>query len=264
MDAQTLPKASAAAPSKLICPGTGLNLLRNTHLRQSALTSSSVKEDRQWVIGTPIQYDFLGSIYAGDAIPVGIYGFPQIKRVSAVPKGKIVTFNQLLSLEDPSDYWIHCFCDDYQFDRLWNSLDKYIPYIAKAKGFIGTDYSLYRDYEEERLIWNCYKNRAITCALQRVNPNTIPTAGFGTESTWSWCFDGLPHYSSVAITTNGVLSDPEAQRLFVGGMDVMVNTIHPNVIVICGRYPMWIENKYPNIQIVGIPSYSQQWKARCS
>ena len=216
------------------------------------------------LIGKPIQYDFLGLIYAGDAIPVGMHGFPQIQEGHAVPVGKIVTFNQLLSLDNPSEYWIHCFCDDYQFKRLWYSFDKYIPYIAKVKGFIGSDFSLYRDYEEERLIWHCYKNRALTCALQRINPNVIPTAGFGAESTWKWCFDGLPHNSSVAITTNGILSDPEAQRLFVGGVDAMVKAINPQILVICGRYPAWMENKYPNIRIVGIPSYSQQWKARCA
>ena len=45
----------------------------------------------------------------------------------------------------------------------------------------------------------------------------IPTPGFGPERTWEWCFDGLPMNSSVAITTNGTLDDPEARRLFIGG-----------------------------------------------
>lgn len=98
--------------------------------------------------------------------------------------------------------------------------------------------------------------------MQKSGQNVIPTAGFGTEKTWSWCFDGLPHFSTVAVTTNGVLNDPEARRLFVGGIDAMVNTINPYAIVICGRYPEWIERKYPDILIVSIPSYSQMWASR--
>lgn len=90
----------------------------------------------------------------------------------------------------------------------------------------------------------------------------IPTAGFGGENTWSWCFDGLPRRSTIAITTNGILRDPEAMRLFIGGVDAMVSTIDPYAIVVCGKYPTWLEKKYSDVKIIGIPSYSQQWAAR--
>jgi hypothetical protein len=90
----------------------------------------------------------------------------------------------------------------------------------------------------------------------------IPTAGFGPERTWKWCFDGLPKYSSVAITTNGTLSDPEARRLFVGGVEALVDTLQPYALVVCGKSPDWLDTKYPDVQIIHIPSYSQMWKNR--
>ena len=92
----------------------------------------------------------------------------------------------------------------------------------------------------------------------------IPTAGFGPEKTWDWCFDGLPQNSTLAIKTNGTLSDPEARRLFVGGVDALVRTKNPHTLVICGNYPSWMDKKYPYINIVKIPSFSQQWKVRCA
>lgn len=209
------------------------------------------------------QYDLLGEIYAGGSERVGRYGFPQLAEENYVPTQQVRPFNYMMSLEEPDKWWIHCFCDDYQFERLWTKLDFYMHYIKRLRGFISTDFSLYRDYSDNKLIWNCYRNRCIAFAIQKAGGVMIPTAGFGPEKTWSWCFDGLPKYSTVAITTNGILSDPEGRRLFVGGVDALVHSTFPKNIVVCGKYPKWLDYKYPDINIVGIPSYGQQWRRRC-
>lgn len=89
----------------------------------------------------------------------------------------------------------------------------------------------------------------------------IPTAGFAGESSWEWCFDGLPKNSTVAITTN-TLNDKEAHRLFVGGVNAMVKKIQPTAIVVCGKCPEWIAKKFPDIQVVKIKNYSEMWHER--
>lgn len=209
-----------------------------------------------------LQYDFLGEIYASDAERVGRYGFPKLKASAVLPNSPALSFNYLLSSRMPENYWFHCFCDDYQFSRLWTNFERCIPYLCRAKGLISTDFSMYRDYSQDALIWNCYRNRVMAYAMQKINDAVIPTAGFGPEYTWEWCNDGLPEHSPVAITTNGVLSDPEARRLFVGGVDALVNTKHPSALVICGSSPEWLDTKYPEIKIVHIFSYSQMWQNR--
>jgi hypothetical protein len=209
------------------------------------------------------QYDFFGDIYAGDANRVGKYGFPQLAEEDYIPTQQVKPFNYMLSLDEPEKWWIHCFCDDYQFERLWTGFDYYMNYIIRLNGFISTDYSLYRDYDDDKLIWNCYRNRCMAYAVQKNNGIMIPTAGFGPEKTWDWCFDGLPMNSSVAVTTNGTLDDPEARRIFVGGIDALVHIVYPKNLIVCGKYPEWLNNKYPNVNIVGIPSYGQQWQRRC-
>lgn len=210
----------------------------------------------------PIQYDLFGEIYAPDAKKVGKYGFPQLEKVEIVPEGEVKSFNYLKSTNNLDKYWVHCFVDDYQFERLWKNMNCYKSLIEKTKGFITTDFSLYRDYSEDYLIWNCYRNRVMAYATQKYKKNVIPTAGFGNEKTWKWCFDGLPYESTVAITTNGIWNDAEARRLFVGGIEAMVQTINPTIIVVCGKCPEWLMMKYPKIKICNIPSYSQQWKMR--
>lgn len=208
------------------------------------------------------QYSFQGEIYAETSTKVGKYGFPQLAEEDYVPTKQVRPFNYLLSTDKLNDYWIHCFCDDYQFERLWTDLYFYLDYILKLRGFISTDFSLYRDYNEDALIWNCYRNRCVAYAIQKAGGIVIPTAGFGPERTWAWCFDGLPMNSSLAITTNGILSDPEAKRLFIGGVDALIHSKHPKNLIVCGKYPQWLDTKYPKVNIASIPSFCQQWQKR--
>lgn len=208
------------------------------------------------------QYDIFPWLYADGAKLVGDYMFPQLAPNNMIPSGHILPFHYITSCDDPSGIWYHCFEDDYQFERLWNNLDKYIPLLQKAAGLIGPDFSLYREYSQESQVWNCRRNRCISYALQSAGVNVIPTGGFAGESSWPWCFQSLPVDSTIAVTTNGVLSDPEAKRLFVGGVDELVRQKSPRRLVICGRYPDWVRKKYPAISIVHIPSFSEQWKER--
>lgn len=209
-----------------------------------------------------VQYDLLSEILAEGAQRVGKYGFPQLEQQEYIPEENPLPINYLLSSTDRSSHWFHCFVEDSQFERLWHNYFKYVPIVCEAAGIIGTDFSLYRDYEEDILIRNCLRNRTLAYAYQKLGLKVIPTAGFAGENTWGWCYDGLPSESSIAITTNGTLSDPEARRLFVGGLDALVVLKRPKNLIICGHYPDWITQKYPNTNIVSIPSYSQMWRRR--
>lgn len=205
----------------------------------------------------PNQCDFIGEFLAGDAPKVGRYGFPALMPENHIPGSNSLPANYLTSTPDLSQYWIHYFVSDTYSFRLWRNFEYYLPLLKKCAGVIGSDFSLFRNYSTEQLILNCYRNRVLAYALQQAGCRIIPTASFAGEDTWSWCFDGLPIHSTVAVTTNGILSDREACRLFIGGIDALVATVDPRAIVICGKYPAWLNTKYPNVHIVPIPSYSQ-------
>ena len=209
-----------------------------------------------------VQYDLFSEFLAEDAVRVGKYGFPQLDAQEYLPEGEPLPINYLLSTSDRTKYWFHCFVEDTQFERLWLGYYKYLPLINEAAGLICTDFSLYRDEDEELLVRNCMRNRTLAYALQKNGQQVIPTAGFAGEETWEWCFDGLAERSTVAVTTNGTLLDPEARRLFIGGIEALVSLKSPKNLVVCGKTPEWIHGKYPNINIIHIPSYGQVWNRR--
>ncbi|MBO4555672.1 MAG: hypothetical protein J5706_02850 [Elusimicrobiales bacterium] len=42
----------------------------------------------------------------------------------------------------------------------------------------------------------------------------------------------------------------------------MMKSINPKEAVICGNYPSWIQEKYPDLKITQIMTYGQMWKKR--
>ena len=108
-----------------------------------------------------IQFDFVPEFLAGDAPTIGKYQFPQIKPNNYLPEEPTLPFNYLTSTKDRQNYWFHCFIDDKQFQKLWRNFWYYLPIIRQAKGLISTDFSLFREYNEELLVYNCRRNRSI-------------------------------------------------------------------------------------------------------
>ena len=200
--------------------------------------------------------------FIGDIPTVGKYKFPQLARVNYLPEEPVYPFNYLKSTVEKGCYWYHCFTAERNFHRLYNSFFEYVEFLRKAKGLISADFSLFRDYPEEILVAKCRANRLVDYTLQQAGIPMIPTAGFAGESSWEWCFDGLPFNSTVAVTTNCLGRDRETHRLFVGGINTMIKKIHPTAIVVCGKVPSWLEKRHPDIQIIHIKSYSEMWNER--
>lgn len=192
----------------------------------------------------------------------GRYNFPQLSAVNYLPQEPVYPFNYLKSTVKKGRYWYHCFTAERNFHRIYNSFASYVELFRQTKGLISADFSLFRDYPEEILIEKCRANRLVDYALQQAGIPMIPTAGFAGESSWEWCFEGLPLNSTVAVTTNCLGRDREAHRLFVGGINTMIKKIHPTAIVVCGKVPSWIQKRHPDIQILHIQSYSEMWHER--
>ena len=136
----------------------------------------------------------------GDFPTTGKYNFPQLAQVNCLPELPVYPFNYIKSLSKFGRYWYHCFTSEQHFYRLYTCFNDYVELLKNAKGIISADFNLFRNYPEDMLIKNCRANRMVDYALQQAGIPMIPTAGFAGESSWEWCFDGLPINSTVAVT----------------------------------------------------------------
>lgn len=162
----------------------------------------------------------------------GVYQMPMLEKCTYIPD-ELVGFNYMMSSKNKS-VGIHCFVDDYQFERLWNNPYKYIDKILEYDAFLTPDFSLYMDMPMAMKIWNVYRSRLIGQFLQDYGVEVIPTISWAEPETFEFCFDGIAEGSVVAVSTIGVKNDKNALKVWTDGMDAMINKIKPEVILVYG------------------------------
>ena len=60
----------------------------------------------------------------------------------------------------------------------------------------------------------------------------IPTIEWGTKDSYSWCFDGVPEDSIVAVSNVGCMNNKEHRRLFMDGWNEMLVRLQPRKILL--------------------------------
>lgn len=141
------------------------------------------------------------------------------------------------------------FIDDYQFERFWNTPERYVDLLSKFNAVLSPDFSLYMNMPMAMKLWNIYRSRLLGHYWQEQGIKVIPTIGWAELETFAFCFDGIPEGSIVAVSTIGVKRQEEAYKVWKSGMDAMIGKIKPSVILVYGgelgyNYPEGIEIRY--------------------
>lgn len=174
----------------------------------------------------------------------GKYQMPILEKCTYIPND-LIGFNYMMSSKN-KNAGIHCFVDDYQFERLWNNPYKYIDKILEYDAFLTPDFSLYMDMPMAMKIWNVFRSRLIGQFLQNAGMEVIPTISWAEPETFCFCFDGIEQGSVVAVSTIGVKNDKDALKIWTDGMDAMIAKIKPAAILVYGGK---LEHDYKGIPV---------------
>lgn len=180
---------------------------------------------------------------------VGRYGIPQIEPETDISIDKLVwiPFNFAMSAKDCSKKGVHFFIHDYQFERVWNDPDRYIPILQKFGAVISPDFSMYVDHPEAVQIFNHYKRHWLAAYWQMHGIKVIPSIGWVEEKNYEWCFDGEPKNSIIAISSLGLMQDPEVKKTFEKGCKKALDELNPSKILWYGKPIECIEDRNATI-----------------
>lgn len=129
---------------------------------------------------------------------------------------------------------IHCYVDDYRFERIWNRPDQYVNLLKKYECFLSPDFSLYMDMDEPVKIWNVYRSRLIGAYYQSEGVRVIPTLQWAGDETFDYCFKGIEKGGVVSVSTIGVKESEEALEIWRKGMERAIEEIEPSAALLWG------------------------------
>lgn len=194
----------------------------------------------------------------------GVFEFPVIQPTYYIPN-KLIAFSKSISCNDYNQ-WVHFFEDDYKFERIWKNPKKYLEKLKLYNGVILPDFSLYRDMPYVMQLWNIYRSRAIGFWLQQNGVKVIVNIRYADRRTYNCCCDGISKHCVIAIGSHGTLKNRDDRHFFTEGLEFVVKKLEPLAIVVYGKVPDKIFEKYKNagIQIIQFESsYSTSRKEVC-
>ena len=179
--------------------------------------------------------DVFHSYLVSTAHYAGELELPIIAPEYIIPK-RLIPFSKALSCSD-NDQWVHFYEDDAAFERVWNRPRTYLHILKRYQGVITPDFSIYRDMPLVMQQWNTYRGRALGHWWQDNGIRVIPNVRTGDQRTYSFCCDGLPISSTIAVGSHGCIKIRQERDFFLQGLLYVINRLRPGTIIIYGTAP---------------------------
>lgn len=132
------------------------------------------------------------------------------------------------------DTGIHFCIDDYQFERVWNTPEKYVELLRKFECVVTPDFSVYTDMPYPMKLWNIYRSLALGRYWQDQGLKVVPNVTWSDEASLSWIFEGYPKGGTIFISTLGVTKVNEYANECAKGFPQLEKVVHPSRILLLG------------------------------
>lgn len=196
----------------------------------------------------------------------GIIEFPVLHAPSeiTIPSG-ITPFSKRDKAVGTNDA-IGFFEKDPAFAEVLINPSDYIEDLHRFRYILPIDCSLYRDAPLAVQITNIYRSRAIGSYYQRNGCNVYPLARWGNELTYTTqyfperiAFIGLPKHSIICIGTYGCIESRADRYYFAAGLEAMMETLMPQIVLVYGAMPISIFGDHLNYaEFVQYPDWTSR------
>ena len=166
---------------------------------------------------------------------VGAWGIPAISGFKNVEMPeRWVSFSECRREKDPANCGLHFFIDDYRFQSVWTHPDRYIDLLRRFQVVLSPDFSMYTDTPRALQLYNHYRKQWLSAYWQKCGVAVVPTISWSDQDSFSWCFDGVPSRSVVAVSSVGTQKRREAKQAFFTGYEEMMERLEPSCVLYHG------------------------------
>lgn len=165
----------------------------------------------------------------------GLEEIPCVKTTDITPV-RLVPFSKAIAEKGGSGFVVF-YENDEKIETLWKSPHKYLPILKRFDGVITPDFSLYCDMPYAMQIWNTYRGKAVGAWLNDNGIPVIPNVRWGDERSYDLACLGVEKNSIIAVGTHGCIKSLEYKKLFMRGIDYVIQKLSPKRIIVYGRAP---------------------------
>ncbi len=133
--------------------------------------------------------------------------------------------------------YIHFYMHDKAFSRVLTATEKYLDLLKSYDGVITPDCTMLIGQSRCLQEANTYMNRAVGFYLQKQGIPVIPNVRWSDESSFDYCFLGIPSNTMVSVSTYGCIRTERQKSMFKTGMRAMLDTLHPPITLVHGYMP---------------------------
>ncbi len=184
-----------------------------------------------------------------------IYGIPMLRPSAAPEILGLVPFNSPAPIDNHA---CHFFLDDYRFERVWNRPSVYVPMLSRFPVVLTPDFSLYIDWPFTVNLWNIYRSRWLGRYWQEHGIIVVPTVGWAGASSFTYCFQGIPLGTTVALSPPDVRSEDVLYR-FIAGYREMLRQVRPVAVWSYGVLPYQVHSMSVFGQKPRLVEFPKRW-----
>lgn len=174
-------------------------------------------------------------------IPPGIPVLMDLRNTQ-VPKD-IIPFDKAKHSSDKRKY-VHFYMHDKYFSDVLTSTTKYVNLLKEFDGVITPDCTMLIGQVPCLQQVNTYFNRAVGFYLQRQGIPVIPNIRWSDESSFEYCFLGVPANDIVSISTHGCIRSTTQKEVYRKGLYEMLSVLTPSDVLVHGHMPESVFGEY--------------------
>lgn len=198
----------------------------------------------------------------------GEMGIPKLLNIhnTEIPRG-LVSFTKAKYVTNKRQY-VHFYIHDIGFRKIFTATKGQLDLLKQFDGVISPDPTIIIGKSKCLHTTSTYLNRAVAFFLQRNGIPVIPNVRWGDESSYDFCFLGIPKHSIVAISTLGAIkknkkNNNTLRNYFKKGLGTMIEKLEPKVVIVHGFMPNDIFDEFKDkTHFVHFPSETEEVHAK--